>query len=245
MNETNNLKLKNVTLVAVSGIDPRGAIDALEHSMEHIDYFDVVLISHSRPENLNPKITFKQCKPDELASKDPKNTDDYSKFMLYSLVDYIESDFVLIVHNNAYVIHPEKWTEEFLKYDYIGAPWPKNIHFTEDGINIRVGNGGFSLRSKRLLGILRENNLAFTDNGTGFFHEDGVICVYYRTQLEKLGITFAPVTLAARFSHELDCPESVKEPFGFHDYKTTSRFAVYSKIAKKIRKNFKSTFRNT
>jgi glycosyltransferase involved in cell wall biosynthesis len=227
------LVLKDVTLVAVSGIDPGGAINALEKSMEKIDYHEVILISHAKPENLNPKIIFKQCKPTELVSKDPKNTNDYSHFMLYSLKDYINSDFVLIVHNNAYVIHPEKWTSEFLNYDYIGAPWPKNIHRINGGPVVRVGNGGFSLRSKKMLTILSDLNLPFTDKGTGFFHEDGVICVYYRKELEQAGIQFAPVELAAQFSHELDCPESVLKPFGFHDYKTTSRFRYIVKFKKK------------
>lgn len=36
---------------------------------------------------------------------------------------------------------------DFLKWDYIGAPWPKNQN---DNINL-VGNGGFSLRSKNKL----------------------------------------------------------------------------------------------
>ena len=231
-----NISLHNVTLVAVSGIDPRGAIHALEQSMQKIDYGEVVLISHNKPENLNKKITFKQCKPTELASKDPKNTNDYSHFMLYSLKDYIETDFVLIVHNNAYVIYPNKWTNEFLEYDYIGAPWPKNIHFTPSGRNIRVGNGGFSLRSKRMLHILSDLNLPFQGAKTGYLHEDGVICGVYGDLLIEKGIKFAPIDLAARFSHEFDCDESVPEPFGFHDYKVSSRFMLWGKLWKKISK---------
>ena len=235
------LLLNTVTLVAVSGIDPKGSINALEESMKEIDYHEVVFISHTKPKDLNPKITFKQCKPTELVSHDPKNTDDYSRFMLYSLKNYISSDFVLIVHNNAYVIHPEKWTPEFLQYDYIGAPWQKNIRPSKKGEEIRVGNGGFSLRSKKMLTILTDLNLPFTDNGTGYFHEDGIVCVYYRKELERAGIRFAPVELAVRFSHELDCPESVAEPFGFHDYKVTSRFRYIKKGWKKLRRLLHNT----
>ncbi len=224
MHEAPIVELPNVTLVAVSGINPNGAINALLISMQRMTYFDVVLISHNKPEHLPPGITFKQCKPTELVSTDPKNKDDYSKFMAYNLCDYIESDFCLIVHNDAYVLRPHKWNPEFLKYDYIGAPWQKNKHFTKEGINIRVGNGGFSLRSKRMLGILNELHLSFTDSGTGFYNEDGILCVYYRHEIENAGLTFAPVDVAARFSHELDVQESVSEPFGFHNYKKTSRY---------------------
>ena len=229
------VRLPNVTLVAVSGIDPERAAHALELSMRGMEYQKVVLISHDRPEHLDATITFMQCKETELVSRDPKNTDDYSRFMLYSLANYIESDFALIVHHNAHVLNPDKWDPRFLDYDYIGAPWPKNLHFTSDGTNIRVGNGGFSLRSKRMLNVLNELGLPFTDNGTGYFHEDGVISVYYRKQLEAAGIRFAPVEIAAAFSHEYDCPESVKRPFGFHDYPGSSRFLRARRLIKKIR----------
>lgn len=214
-----NIQLKKVTLVAVSGINPTGAVEALELSMRGVDYFDVVLIAHYKPDNLNPKITFKQCKPTELVSQDPKNTNDYSRFMAYDLCHYIESDYALIVHKGAYVVRPHEWTPAFMDFDYIGAPWPKDLHFTNEGVNVRIGNGGFSLRSKRLLNVLNELGLPFTDNGTGYFHEDGIICVYYRKKLEENGIRFATVRLAARFSLEKDCDESDYSPFGFHDNK--------------------------
>jgi hypothetical protein len=80
-----------------------------------------------------------------------------------------------------------------------------------------MGNGGFSLRSKRLMSVLNDLKLPFTDGGTGFFNEDGVICVYHRGKLEKVGIRFAPVDLGARFSLEKRCEESDLSPFGFHD----------------------------
>ncbi len=219
VNQKGNLRLKNVTLVAVSGINPNSAVKDLESSMKGIDYYDVVLIAHKKPENLHKKITFKRCKPTELVSQDPKNTNDWSKFIAYNLCDYIDSEFAIIVHKDAHILRPYKWSPVFLDYDYIGAPWPKNLHFTNDGKNIRVGNGGFSLRSKKILNILNELKLPFTDNGTGYFHEDGILCVYYRKQLEDYGIKFAPVKVAARFSLESECDESDYSPFGFHDNK--------------------------
>ncbi len=211
------LKLPNVTVVSVTGLNPAGAIKSLARSMEGIEFYQSLLITHEKPADLPLGITFKQCGPDDLKSQDRKNTDDYSKFMAYRLWKFIESDFALIVHNDAYVLRPEQWTSEFLQYDYVGAPWPPNVHFTSDGENVRVGNGGFSLRSKKLLRALHDLNLPFTDNGTGFFHEDGLICVYHRRALERVGIRFAPVALAARFSLEKNCPESDPRPFGFHN----------------------------
>ena len=213
------IKLDSVTLVAATGSRTEGAIKALQRSMEGIDFYQAVLIAHHKPDGLDPRITFKQCKPTELASQDPKNASEYAKFILHNLSEYIESDFALIVNSNAYVIRPEKWTDTFLEYDYIGAPWAKDTHFTNEGVNIRVGNGGFSLRSKKLLRVIDELKLSFADNDTGLHHEDEVICVRHRKELENYGIRFAPVEVASTFSHEKNCNDSDPEPFGFHKNK--------------------------
>lgn len=231
------LRLPSVTVVAVTGIGTEGALKALEYSIDGIAFREAVLIAHHRPEYLDPRITFRQCQPDELVSQDRKNTNDYSRFMAYSLHKYVFTDYVLIVHNDAYVLRPEKWDPDFLRYDYVGAPWPEDVHFTTDGTNVRVGNGGFSLRSAKLLRALNELHLPFTDNGTGYFHEDGIICVYYRKQLENYGITYAPVPLAAKFSLETECPESDFEPFGFHN--TKKAIPKYFFLRKRIRRVLK------
>jgi hypothetical protein len=205
------IRLNNVTLVAVSSIKIDETILALTNSMSGIEYDDVILISHEKPLNLPNNIRFEKCS--KLS-----NIDQYNWFMLFDLVDYIKTDYALVVQYDGYVLRPNKWNDEFFKYDYIGAPWPKNVHFS-NGINIRVGNGGFTLRSKKLLNVLNDLKLPFTDNGTGYFNEDGVICNYYRKELEEYGIKYASPDIAAMFSHESDCDENVEEPFGFHRYK--------------------------
>ena len=205
------VQLPNVTLVAVSSVKIDETINALKSSMVGIQFSEVILISHEQPLNLPTDIKFNLC--NRL-----NNINDYSRFILYDLCSYINTDYIILVQYDGYILRPEKWTNEFLNYDYIGAPWPKNIHYSGD-INIRVGNGGFTLRSKKILNILNELQLPFTDNGTGYYNEDGVLCNYYRKELEKNGIKFATPEVAAMFSHELDCDENVAEPFGFHKYK--------------------------
>lgn len=202
------IKLYNVTLVAVSSVKIPETISAIQKSMEGIEFYDSILISHEKPINLPENIDFMSC--DKI-----NNIDEYSKFMLFDLTNYIKTDFSLVVQYDGYVLRPNKWSDEFFKYDYIGAPWPKNVHYSGD-LNIRVGNGGFSFRSKKLLDVMNKHNLPFTDNGTGFFNEDGVICNYHRKTLEDIGIEFATPEIASMFSYESQCEESVKEPFGFH-----------------------------
>ena len=229
------LQLPDVTVVAVSGIDPTGAIKALGISMDGIEFHEAVLVAHEGPANLDKRIIFKKCEPTDLQSQDPKNTNDYSRLMAYNLHRYINSDYALVVHNDAYVLRPNKWTNDFLAYDYIGAPWPKRVHFTKEGVNVRVGNGGFSLRSKKLLNALNELHLPFTDNGTGFFHEDGILCVYYRKKLEDYGIRFAPTDVAGKFAREVDCEDSDPKPFGFHNNKkVTPKFFFAKRYLKRL-----------
>lgn len=189
------MKLSNVTLACVSSVKIPESKEAVRWSQKGIEFGDVV----------------------EIYDKNLKSSDEYSRFVLYELCKHIKTDYVLLVQYDGYVIRPEKWSNEFFKYDYIGAPWPPETHYTPLGEEIRVGNGGFSFRSKKLLNAFNELNLTFTDGGKGFFHEDGQICNYYRDILESYGIKYAPVEVAAQFSTELQVPEST-ESFGFHRY---------------------------
>jgi hypothetical protein len=130
---------------------------------------------------------------------------DYSAFMLKELVQYVSTPFVLVAQWDGYVLDPCAWRGEFFEYDYIGAVWP----FHRDGM--RVGNGGFSLRSAKLLRSLAEAPFEYIP-GT---NEDDLICRHYRPQLEaQYGIRFAPEDVAARFAYEHVRPDT--PTFGFH-----------------------------
>jgi hypothetical protein len=115
---------------------------------------------------------------------------------------------VLIVQWDGYVVHPEMWTDEFLTCDYLGALWP-------DGKGgYTVGNGGFSLRSRRLLEALQDSSFPLTTNP-----EDVMICGHHRPRLEaEFGIAFGRPELAKVFSFEMDQREAIsgKKTFGFH-----------------------------
>jgi len=141
----------------------------------------------------------------------------YNRFVAMDLWQYVTAEFALVVQNDGYITNGSLWTEEFLKYDYIGAPWPPALHYTKEGQEVRVGNGGFSLRSRKLLRAPVTLGLEFSDYGTGFPHEDGFLCVHNRKLLEDDGIKFAPVQVAARFSTELPVPETTTS-FGGHKY---------------------------
>lgn len=203
-----SIELPQVTLVSASSIYIEETITALIKSSEEINFYDCILLSDELPNNLPKKISFHKI--NKISS-----SEEYSRFCLFELTKYIKTEYVLIVQYDGYVLRPSKWQDTFLKYDYIGAPWPSGLF---DGSHLRVGNGGFSLRSKKLLDSMTVLNLPFTDNGTGHYSEDLQICVFYRTVLENSGIKFAPPKIAAEFSHELWVPEHCNQPFGFHKY---------------------------
>lgn len=134
------------------------------------------------------------------------NRDRYSYFCVKELYKYIDTEFCLIIQSDGFVVgDASTWNDEFLQYDYIGAPWG-----FEDGLN--VGNGGFSLRSKR---ILEE-----VDKIAKEYHpEDVVFCRICRKELEDQGIKYAPVELAAKFSIERNYKYQESEGrFGFHGF---------------------------
>jgi hypothetical protein len=128
---------------------------------------------------------------------------DYSKFMLFDLHKYIKTDFVLSVHWDGYIINANAWQPEFLNYDYIGAIWPWHPE------GLRVGNGGFSLRSKRLLELTASSGFVYKDR-----NEDDLICHVNRDYLVRNGVRFAPEELARYFSFERELTNI--ETFGFH-----------------------------
>lgn len=126
----------------------------------------------------------------------------YSHFIVKELDRYIHTGFALVIQYDGYVLSGACWSEEFQRYDYVGAPWKY-----ADGM--AVGNGGFSLRSKRLLRALQDPEIAPLNP------EDIAVCRTYRPLLEQRhGIRFAPPDVAARFSFESLPPAG--PTFGFH-----------------------------
>lgn len=126
----------------------------------------------------------------------------YSDFLLSGLVDHVDTSHCLIVQWDGHVIDPKRWRSAFMDHDYIGASWPQ---FT-DGHD--VGNGGFSLRSRRLMQLCKSANFH------PFHPEDMAIGRWNRRWLEDRGMCFAPRELADAFSAER--AGDPQRSFGYH-----------------------------
>ena len=239
------LKLPQVTLVAMASVNLYATIKAMKYSMRGIDFGDVVLVTHKKPFFLPKEIRYSHAS--EL-----KNIDDFNYKAVYELGEHIHTEYVMLVHADGFIVHPELWRDEFLNYDYIGAPWPlpkegdtttyRDIH----GNICRVGNS-VGIRSKRLLDFPKKANIPWEGEyafGKMWFHEDGFICCKIRHLLEAEGMQIAPLEVAKYFAHEHPIPEVQGiTPFAFHkwwganaQYPNFKRQGIF-KILRKITRN--------
>ena len=216
MKEPIKLQLPNVTLAAMTSVNLYETVQALKYSMRGIDFGEVILITDKKPWFLPKKIRY--CHTDRL-----DNINKFNYKMTYELKDYVHTDYVMIVHADGFVIHPQLWDDAFLQYDYIGAPWPlpENDYAYRDsrGNICRVGNS-VSIRSKRLLDFPSEHHLKWEPVDDGFYNEDIFLCCHSKNEMERFGLTWAPLEVAVYFGREHMLPENQGiEPFSFHKWR--------------------------
>lgn len=200
------IKLDNVTLFSVDCKFYERTILAMNECTKHFTFKEVVFIGDRKPTNLPNNIKF-------IKIHSIKDLGEYSSFMIKDLPDLITTDYCMSVHHDGWIINPNNWRDEFLKYDYVGAPWSKNCHFLPQGEKYRVGNGGVSIRSKKLMHLAKQ----YAPNSG--YHEDTLISHTLRNTLENNGVVFAPLEIAKYFSYELPCDDlsvSFDDVLAFH-----------------------------
>lgn len=204
------ITLNKVTLVAMTSVNIDETVKSLLFSSNEIDFYQILLISDVRPNNLPNKITHKQCRR-------MSNIDEWNYSIIYELYKYIESEYIILIHDDGFIVNPKSWRDEFLNYDYIGAAWDHNHFIDKNGNKIRVGNS-VSLRSKKLLEIPSKFNMPWILHD-GNFNEDTQICVWNRNLFLDNGIKFAEFDVAKYFSHETYFSEYEGiNPFCFHNF---------------------------
>lgn len=191
------IHLDGVSLVCVETRRPQLALLALQRCMRRIDFRECLLLgSGASSARMNDSIV-------HVAIPPITNVAEYSRFMVRDFGNYFSGSHALLVQWDGFVTRPESWDDRFLEYDYIGAPW--------HALGNIVGNGGFSLRSKRLADALQRLDMPEEHP------EDYQICVSHRNELEsRFGIRFAPPEIAMRFSWE--AVEPPQPCFGLHGF---------------------------
>lgn len=191
--------LPQVTLVAVDTRSPELALRALSHSSLHLDFARCLLLTHGAPGlTLPPHIEAVDIGP-------IRSSAEYSRWILASLLEHVQTSHVLVTQWDGFVCDPSAWDDAFLDADYLGAPWGKAPQ------GFLVGNGGFSLRSRRLLECLQ------APAARALWHHPEDVCIgqTLRPLLEaEFGIRFGSLDMARRFACENEPPPG--PCFGFH-----------------------------
>jgi hypothetical protein len=191
------LSLPNVTLLCIETREPALAHWAIDCCLNQAQFAKVVLITDL------DRVDVRKPGMDYVQAPEIRTTKDYSDFLLTDIGQHVLGTHVLIIQWDSFIVHQELWTNEFLDYDYIGPVWP---HHPESP----VGNGGFSLRSSKLLEAIKK---------PGFIKrhpEDYCICVDNKAFLEQeCGIQIAPVEVAEQFAVERS---PWHQAFGFHGF---------------------------
>ena len=192
------LSLPDVTLICADTRTPALAAHAIKRCLEQVDFGHAVLLTDTGSLEVRGDLQGMQ----RVAIERMTGIADYSRLMIHGLTEYVQTSHLLVVQWDGFVDRPAYWTDQFLEYDYIGPPWYRKGH------PCGVGNGGFSLRSARLLKAL---SVFEFDPAVP---EDVAICVDFRPRLEdEMGIRFAPLDVAQRFGCEYG---GYKPSFGFH-----------------------------
>jgi hypothetical protein len=193
------LDLSNTTLLFVETRAHKITERVIADCLAKADFGDVVLFT-DKPDLI-------RFDPDRRARtilcEDFPNKKLAGRFYYCEAMQEVTTDFALMLEWDAGIYDVSKWRPEFMAYDYIGAPWKLRPGDPHD-----VGNGGFTLMSKRLghrLCMDRRLHPVYTDMD---------VCRLARARLEPEGFTWASADLAGKFSWEL-LPRD-PEHFGFH-----------------------------
>lgn len=199
------LKLNDVTLFLADGRTDENSFKksffAVDYCLKKADFKKVIFQTSYRANLVGYGYQYIE----------PMNIGLYSHYLSSGrILEHIDTKFVLIIQHDGFVLNGDNWDNEFLNYDYIGAPW--SVEATQRP-HARVGNGGFSLRSRKLLEVCRDHFGGTYDN------EDWRICVTGREMFESHGVKYAPIELATKFSietHLADFDHDITKRFGFH-----------------------------
>ena len=222
-------KFSNITVVSVDGRggDHFGAQCAIKHSMNQLPGACGLLLSPHAPQNLLPGILHQPITS--------LGYFDYSLFVVYLLHHYIQTDYALIVQDDGWVLNGANWDDAYLDTDYIGAPthfarivspagaqyfrhfrWNQFYKQRSAGVALDVAmNGGFSLRSKKMLEAPQALGLEYilppptlsqplqSMQWESDAHvEDVQLSIHMRDRLCDAGIRYANLELAKQFSIE-------------------------------------------
>jgi hypothetical protein len=205
--------LPDLTLVIIDTVSPDLARAALLDTLNQICPQSILTFTAERllPGNM-PNCEWLKTKANSYT--------DVAECLWHEVPWYVKTSHYLVIQWDGWVLDGSLWNNQWLDYDYIGAPW----EWHKDGLN--VGNGGFSLRSRALGRFVGE-----TRSYVPKHPEDDTLCREYRRDLESKGFTWASEATAARFSFER---APATKTFGFHGAFNWPRILTRDQLASRI-----------
>jgi len=193
------LKLPDVTLIMVETRQHELANLAVQDCLR-VARFGDVLVFTDRP------TMFQSTGRDCIIVDDWENKLGWCQFVWNEVPRYVKTSHSLFIQWDSWIFDPQRWSDEFFVFDYIGSPW-----WYKDGLN--VGNSGFSLKSTALIRFIRKPGFRYPCTST---LEDDLMCRRYRSALEQDGFVWATEEVAQKFAFEVKRPAPDSRHFGFH-----------------------------
>lgn len=111
----NIIEFSNITLIGTDGIGTDSRIlKSLIYSKQFLPNAKIKFLTSGKYENVPDYV--------EVISIPNLNYDDFSKFCLTQWHNYFDTDYMINCHGDGFVLNANAWSDEFLNYDYIGAP---------------------------------------------------------------------------------------------------------------------------
>ena len=177
---------KSMTLVCVDTVSARRSLPAFVRVLEHVQVRRAVFF-HGPNEGgfAIPGVEFVPLSG--VADREQEN-----EWHVCHLCEHVETEMVFVVEWDSWLVNPGAWSGDFLKCDYIGAPWTRQT-------GPRVGNSGFHIKSRRFCDATARHAADYKGR---FYPHDCMESETLRPLFEAEGLGWAPVAVAQRFSWE-------------------------------------------
>jgi len=202
---------------------------AIEDCIRAAEFGDVLVLT-DRP--LEFSSLTRVCEPRIYSVPDWPEKVGWSRSWWFDVPQYLRTRQTLNIQWDSWICDPSMWHDEFMDYDYIGAPW-----WYKDGKN--VGNGGFSLVSTRLKRYVAQHRDKYPCDTAA---DDDLLCRRYRPMLEEVGFVWAPEWIAHDFAFECCRPSSTSKHFGFHALFNWPHVLEREKLMARLRVGLRSEY---
>lgn len=212
INRTSRLALPQVTLIAVDAFQPKRTVAAINFTLRLATFAGATLITSTECGDLG--VIPSPLKVFHVNNPATRQRTWREEFWVKNLANCFDTSHCLHMEWDAGIGNPRAWDPAWLDYDFIGAPWPwpyqDKTCSTPCTAENCVGNTGFALFSRRfcaaVAGLAHPTPAELTTS-------DAYVCRTLRPALEKLGMRFAPESVAEAFS----CENRIYSgQFGFH-----------------------------